>query len=66
MKVVKLTEQQAEQLQGVEFVTDNMFNPVLDADGNWFISIEEQNQCYIEWVKECPLIDYNPIQVNLF
>jgi hypothetical protein len=66
MNVVLLTQQQAEQLQGVEFVTDNMFNPVLDADGNWFISIEEQNQCSIQWVKECPLIDYNPIQVNLF
>ena len=66
MKVVKLTQEQAEQLQGVEFVADNLFNPVLDADGNWFISIEEQDQCSIQWVKECPLIDYNPIQVNLF
>jgi len=66
MKVVLLIQAQAEQLQGVEFVTDNLFNPVLDADGNWFISIEEQSQCSIEWVKECTLIDYNPIQVNLF
>jgi hypothetical protein len=66
MKVVLLTQQQAGQLQGVEFIPSNLFNPIQDADGNWFISTEEQNQCSIEWVKECPLIDYNPIVVNLF
>lgn len=66
MKVVLLTQQQAESLQGVEFVTDNFFNPIQDADGNWFISVEERNQCNIEWVKECEEIPYNPVQVNLF
>lgn len=30
------------------------------------ISIEERDQCSIEWVKECPEIDYVPIEVNLF
>jgi hypothetical protein len=66
MNVVLLTQAQAEQLQGLEFVTDNLFNPVLDADGNWFISIEERDQCNIEWVKTCEEIPYNPVQVNLF
>lgn len=66
MKVVQLTQAQAESLQGVEVVKDNLFNPILDKTGNYIISIEERNQCSIEWVKECPEIDYEPIEVNLF
>lgn len=66
MIVVKLTQQQAESLQGVEVVTDNYFNPIQDRNGNWIISIEERDQCSIEWVKECPEITYEPIEVNLF
>ena len=66
MNVVKLTEEQANSLKGVQFIQDNFFNPLTDADGNWFISIEERDQCSIEWVKECEEIPYNPVQVNLF
>jgi len=61
MIVAQLTQEQAEQLQGIEFVKDNFFNPILDADGNYIISLEEVNQCDIEWVKELPLIEYKPI-----
>ena len=66
MKVVQLTQAQAESLQGVEVVKDNLFNPILDANGNWIISVEERDQCSIEWVKTCPEIEYEPVQVNLF
>ena len=66
MNVVKLTEAQANEIRGFEFEPRSTIQPIKDADGNWFITIEEQNQCSIQWVKECPLIDYNPIQVNLF
>ena len=66
MKVVQLTKQQAESLQGVEVVKDNLFNPIQDANGNYIISIEERDQCSIEWVKECPEINYVPIELNLF
>lgn len=66
MIVVHLTQQQAESLQGIEVVPSNYFNPIQDKNGNWIISIEERNQCSIEWVKECPEIDYEPIEVNLF
>ena len=66
MKVVQLTQAQAESLQGVEVVTDNLFNPILDKNGNYIISIEERDQCSIEWVKECPEILYEPVEVNLF
>ena len=63
MIVAQLTQEQAEQLKGVEFVNDNFFNPILDADGNYIISLEEVNQCDIDWVKELPLI--NAIVVDL-
>ncbi len=63
--VALLTHQQAEALQGVEVVTDNFFNPIQDADDNWIISLEEVNQCSIEWVKQLPQIEYNPKQFTL-
>jgi hypothetical protein len=61
MQVYLLTQEQAEMLIGVEFMPDNYFNPINDADGNLIISIEEVDQCSIEWVKSLPLITYNPI-----
>lgn len=65
MIVVKLTQAQAESLQGVEVVKDNLFNCIQDADGNWIISVEERDQCSIEWVKDCPEIEYNPVVTEL-
>lgn len=62
MIVHLLTEQEAQSLIGVEFIPDNYFNPILDADGNWIISIEEVQQCSIDWVKLLPLITYKPIE----
>jgi hypothetical protein len=65
MTVAKLTPEQAEQLKGIEVVKDNFFNPIQDKNGNWIISLEEVNQCSIEWVKSLPLIEYEPIIVDL-
>jgi len=65
IQVALLTQQQAEQLKGVEVVKDNFFNPIQDRNGNWIISIEEVNQCNIEWVKSLTLIPYEPIVVEL-
>jgi hypothetical protein len=65
MQVYLLTNEQADSIRGVEFIPDNIFNPIQDADGNWIISIEEVNQCSIEWVKLLPPIDYNPIISDL-
>jgi len=62
MIVHLLTEQEAQSLIGVEFIPDNYFNPIQDADGNWIISIEEVQQCSIDWVKLLPLITYKPIE----
>jgi hypothetical protein len=59
--VYQLTEEQANSLRGVEFIPDNYFNPIQDNNGNWVISIEEVEQCSIQWVKELTLIEYIPI-----
>jgi len=61
IQVYQLTTEQADSLIGVEFMPDNIFNPIQDVDGNWIISQEEVNQTKIEWVKELPQIEYNPI-----
>lgn len=61
MQVYLLTYEKAQSLIGVQFIPDNYFNPIMDADGNYIISIEEVNQCSIDWVKALPLIEYNPI-----
>jgi hypothetical protein len=62
MEVHLLTEEQAGWLDGVEFVADNYFNPIQDADGNWIISIEEVEQSSLDWVKYLPLITFKPIE----
>ena len=66
MQVYLLTQEQAEMLIGVEFIPDNYFNPINDADGNLIISIEEVEQCSIDWVKTLPLITFNPIIIDLW
>jgi hypothetical protein len=66
MEVYLLTQEQAQSLIGVEFIPDNFFNPIQDAAGNFIISIEEVNQCSIDWVKTLPLITYKPIIIELW
>jgi len=66
MDVYKLTIEQKDLLNGQKWNNQAFFNPTQDADGNWFISIEEVNGCThengaFEWIHELPLIAYNPI-----
>jgi hypothetical protein len=63
MKVGLLTIEQKEELIGQLFAPDSYFNPIQDDDDNWVISQEEMEQCcnsQFLWVKDLPLIDYNP------
>jgi hypothetical protein len=60
MIVYKLTPEQAEQLKGVEYITDMTFNPIQDANENWIISVEEVTTTTIDWVKQLPAIEYIP------
>ena len=64
MIVAQLTQEQTESLKGVEVITGSYFNPIQDKNGNWIISLEEVDQCSIEWVKELPLIEYVPVIVK--
>jgi hypothetical protein len=69
MQVYKLTTEQKQALNGQTYDGLQYFNPTLDAEGNWFISIEEVNGCtneLLQWVKDLPLITYNPIIYERF
>ena len=66
MNVYKLTIEQKDQLVGQKWNDQAYFNPQLDADGNWFISVEEVNGCThengaFEWIHTLEEIDHNPI-----
>jgi hypothetical protein len=47
---------------------DNVVVETQDADGNWFISNEEVNQCqnqeFTSWINNLPEIDFNPVVVD--
>ena len=67
LMVVKLTDSQAESLIGETWDGETFFNPTTDADNIKFISIEEVNGCNkpeFQWIKNLPLIPYNPIISN--
>ena len=62
--VALLSEVQKEELTGQQYSADSYFNPIQDADRNWIISTQEQEFCTNSgflWVKDSPLIPYNPI-----
>jgi len=64
MEVYNLTEEQKNALVGNTYDGEQLFNPTLDADGNWFISIEEINSCNKEefsWINDLTPINYNPV-----
>jgi hypothetical protein len=63
MIVAKITQKQADELKGKEFVQDNYFNPIEDANGNWIISIEEiENNVNpnFEWLQDLEMIIFVP------
>ena len=74
MKVRELTIEQKDLLVGQKWNNDTFFNPVLDADGKWFISEEEYQGCTLlkalelgisSWFPSLPQIDYNPVIVEM-
>jgi hypothetical protein len=69
MNVYKLTIEQKEVLIGQTYDGVQYFNPTLDADNNYIISIEVYNNCtneLFQWVKDLPLIEYNPVVSSFF
>ena len=59
--VAELTEVQKDELVGQIYAPDSYFNPIQDINGTWIISLQEVEQCSIQWVKELPLIEYLPV-----
>jgi hypothetical protein len=58
-----LTVEQKDELVGQMYAPDSYFNPIIDANSNWIISIEEMEYCVnpeFLWVKDLPLIPYEP------
>jgi hypothetical protein len=63
IQVGLLTLSQKEELTGQLYDSDSYFNPIQDINDNWIISVEEieqnENQL-LSWVKDLPLIPYEP------
>ena len=59
--VAELTEVQKDELVGQLYAPDSYFNPIQDINGTWIISLQEVEQCNIQWVKELPLIEFVPV-----
>jgi hypothetical protein len=58
-----LTEVQKDELVGVYYSDDSIYNPIQDIDDNWVISTEEMIYTTNEetlWVKDLELIEYKP------
>jgi hypothetical protein len=58
-----LTEVQKNELVGVYYSADSIYNPIQDIDDNWVISTEEMIYTTNEdtlWVKDLELIEYKP------
>lgn len=63
IQVGLLTLSQKEELDGQLYDSDSYFNPIQDINDNWIISVEEIEQCVnpsFLWVKDLPLIPYEP------
>lgn len=58
-----LTETQKDSLVGQLYAEDSYYNPIQDLFDNWVISVEEMEfnvNPEFMWVKDLPLIDYEP------
>jgi hypothetical protein len=68
MKVGLLTLAQKNEIAGQQFAPDCYFNPIQDVNDNWVISVEEIEQSTVppyDWVKDLPLIDFEPKQTEI-
>ena len=59
----KLTIEQKDLLLGKFYAPSSLFNPVMDQNGDWFISSNEINDCVyseFDWIKNLPQMEYIP------
>jgi hypothetical protein len=63
IQVGLLTTEQKDSLVGQWYAPDSYFNPIITAEQQWVISVEEMEQCVnpdFLWVKDLELIEYLP------
>lgn len=66
----KINQNQADELQGSQFMPDCYFNPIQDSDGDWVVSEEEVAQMTPEaedefpWLKSRPEKAHKPTKPN--
>jgi hypothetical protein len=68
MQVGLLTTEQKNSLIGQQYAPDCYFNPIQDINNDWVISTQEIEDCAYEeffWVKDLPLIEFEPKPSNL-
>jgi hypothetical protein len=68
MKVALLTTVQKNLIEGKEFAPNSLFNPIQDLNNKWVISLQEIELATIppyEWLKELPLIDFEPKKTTI-
>ena len=66
MKVISLTQEQKQEIEGKKFMIDQYFLPIEDADGNWAVTLFEMENCThpdFQWIKQCPRVEYKPKQI---
>jgi hypothetical protein len=59
--VALLTEVEKDELVGVYYSADSIYNPIQDINDNWIISVEEMQSTSnpdTMWVKDLELIEY--------
>lgn len=64
-KVAYITEEQAQELTGLQWAADSYFAPIQDDQGRWLISkqeVEGNTNESVKWVNNLPLSDYTPKQ----
>ena len=63
----KLNIEQKELIEGKQFAIDSNFHLLEDKNGDWFISIEEVEQCNnpeFSFVKKLQLTEYEPLIIE--
>ena len=72
VKVLEVTVEQKDVLEGRKYNDTAFFNVVTDADGKFFIGKEERDMCDHEanpdihlWIHDLPEITYNPVELEI-
>lgn len=60
MDIILLTIEQKNSIEGTMYAPDSYFNPIQDINNNWLISIQEQDGCSLQWIKDLPRSEYFP------